>query len=431
MRALASLALVAVSLLIAAATLGFGQAPSANWFDDVWDWFVEVLPGGPVPPAPASFTPDISVNAGNGTLASAINSASAGDVIGMHGGTYTETDGRFTGIPSGTQANPITLTAYPGESVEVRGSFGGSASHWVIGEGAGGDGFAIHGQYGTPSTAPGSPANCPDGTDTCSRVNTDPPFDFVSGTNITVRGLEVTNRDPAWKTGPYTDSNSNDQPDVFERAGTCLHWGASGTPMTDITITQNVMHRCGELTPDGYYAANGPGGATNDADSLPDRDNLEHCIYAGYMDGFLIKDNVFYSCANRAINWHGGSINGTVENNILDSGNIGIYVTTGSCTNNLIRYNVITNSAPFSTQCGSGVTVTNNATCAATGGACGSAPTGTGNVAADPSYTDHATKAQTEADHGLSETNYTIGNVAALTKYQMGDGGTYAGGRAN
>jgi hypothetical protein len=194
---------------------------------------------------------------------------------------------------------------------------------------------------------------------------------------------------------------------------------------------RNVFHRCGELTPDDYYTA--------DADSLPDRNNLEHCLYTGYLQGGTVKDNVFYGCANRVWNVYPGTYDVTFENNILDAGNTAVRFD-GSSSGNVVRYNVITNSQPVSANSSANLsanTVNDNATCANTSGSCGSAVvtqdgwTASNNVAVNPNYVDLAPKSGTGPDDSLSQTDYTIQDATALGTYQMGDGGTYAGGKGD
>jgi hypothetical protein len=53
------------------------------------------------------------------TLAQATQCLKPGDVLYLRGGTYSE---EMVSVPSGTPGNPVTLAAYPGETVIIDGS---------------------------------------------------------------------------------------------------------------------------------------------------------------------------------------------------------------------------------------------------------------------------------------------------------------------
>jgi hypothetical protein len=430
------LATLVLAGLLSFGGLGFAQAPTSNWFDGVVDWIVDVLPIGPGPyePSPPSNPsgPGTDVNSvadcdvirgtqggteQTGLQSWALNDISAGQVLCLRGGSYKETDGVVDITNSGTVTNYKVVASYPGETAEVRGAFRfpSTGNYWQLGPN-----LVVHGHYGAVSTGSGNVQNCPTSNPTCPRVHTMETINVQnSQIGFILRDSEITNRDPAWKTGPYTDSNGDSMPDIFEREGSCFHGGGGAGAAQDIQLVRNVFHRCGELTPDNYY--------TTDADTLPDRNNLEHCVYTGVVDNLVLRDNVLYGCANRGVNFFPDTNNSIVENNIIDSGNTGI-APSGGCTNNIIRNNVITNSTPVNNECAAGsTTIENNVVCADTGGACGTAPTGTGNIAANPQFANNSEKTQSEVDHDLSQVDYTIQNSTAAAKY----GGTYAGGKAD
>lgn len=372
----------------------------------------------------AEYTCDRTIGPGTDTLQNLVNTLQPGEVGCLRAGVYTSSTRAFQITSDGTSTARKTIAAYPGEKPEIRGSIRLRANNWNIGPG-----LYIHGQYGPVMSSTGNKLqNCFTPPE-CVWRHADATLDVGPYANITITGNFVTNRDPNWNEGPYTDANNNGEPDVFERAGTCAYFGGGGQQAKNVVVEKNVIYRCGELLPDDYL--------TNDNDPFPQANNLEHCIYGGHLDESWIRDNLIYDCANRGIQVYPNVSNTRIDGNIVDmavfaSGG-SIMVDGQSCNNNIIENNVVTNVYTTSftilgrNNC-SPVTnvVRNNATCVRTGGSCSGGISGSNsftacnNIAADPRYVD---RAQLGEDAPPDQTDYRIQNEDVLAKYT----GTYAG----
>lgn len=213
----------------------------------------------------------------------------AGQTGCVRGGVY---DQDVSLIGGGAPGNPITVTVYPGESVEFRGTFKANAP-WIAVEG-----LRIDGSYGPQvKGAPYDPAE----------VHTRPAIE-INASHTRWIGNDVSNR------------RSGNDPDHAGQ-GVSVSEGA-----TDTEFIGNRIHHAGQLP----------------------SDNHQHCVYAAQTKNLLMRGNTIYGCADRGLQMYPNADNSLIEKNIF-AYNGGVAVLFGgrgtqTSDNNLVRNNIITHS---------------------------------------------------------------------------------------
>jgi hypothetical protein len=224
-----------------------------------------------------------------GTVDKLAESLVAGQTGCIRGGLYDQ-DVFLAG--GGTPGNPITIRAYPGESVKLRGTIEAGAP-WVAVEG-----LRIDGSYGPlVMSAPYDPAE----------VHTRPAIE-INASHTRWIGNDVSNR-----------RSSNDQDHAGQ--GVSISEGA-----TDTRLIGNRIHHAGQLP----------------------SDNHQHCIYAGRTTNLLMRGNFIYECADRGLQMYPNADNGLIERNTFAyNGGVAVHFSgrgTQTSDNNLVRNNVITHT---------------------------------------------------------------------------------------
>ena len=221
-----------------------------------------------------------------GTVDKLAESLVAGQTGCIMGGLYNQ-DVFLAG--GGSPGDPITIREYPGESVELRGTFEVNAD-WVTVQG-----LRIDGSYGP--LIEGMPYDP-------TEVHTRPAIE-VNASHTRWIGNDVSNRRSKDRAGQ----------------GVSVSEGA-----TDTALIGNHIHHAGQIPPD----------------------NHQHCIYAGQTTNLLMRGNIIYECADRGLQMYPNADNGLIERNIFAyNGGAAVHFSgkgTQTSDNNVVRNNVITHT---------------------------------------------------------------------------------------
>jgi hypothetical protein len=224
-----------------------------------------------------------------GTVDKLAESLVRGETGCIRGGLYGQDVFLSSG---GTSGNPITIKAYPGESVKLRGTIEANAP-WVIVEG-----LNIDGSYGPLIKGAGYDR---------TEVHTRP-------------AIEINASHTKWIANDVSNRRSESDPDHAGQ-GVSIGEGAGNTELIG-----NRIHHAGQLPPN----------------------NHQHCVYASETTSLLMRGNIVYECADRGLQLYPNADNSLIEKNIFaDNGGVAVLFSgkgTQTSDNNLVRNNIISHS---------------------------------------------------------------------------------------
>jgi len=222
------------------------------------------------------------------------NSLSAGQTGCLKGGVYTESDNTVNISAGGTPSAGNTLMSAPGEAsparINARVTVADTADYLTLKD------LVFDGSY-SPSCSSGA---------SCKIL----PSPTINGDHVHLINNDISSRNPS---------------SPSRKAGICINAGTSGNTITGLLIEGNKIHHCGRIP----------------------SSNLDHGIYLGHTRDTIIKDNLIYQNADRAIQMYPDGDSTLIEGNVIAYNGDGVHFS-GSGTefadSSLVRHNVITDA---------------------------------------------------------------------------------------